>query len=123
LFYLTILKIVTLPVGIYGFQTDFIQLLPRLAMSWPYLATFKGFYTNWLPLFILSSFALLGLQLKVFSLNSFMTHPAICVIPSCLFIIGLFTCTDFNIGRVAMHALPFYSVPIMLILERLETEQ
>jgi hypothetical protein len=42
--------------------------------------------------------------------------------PGFLFILGMFTCTDFGIGRVAMHALPFYSVPIMLILEHLETE-
>jgi hypothetical protein len=122
LVYLFMLKIVALPVGIYGYQTDLSQLLPRLAMSWPYLVTFKGFYTNWLPLIILCSFALLGLRLKVFNRNVFVTHPAICFMPGFLFILGLFTCTDFGIGRVAMHALPFYSVPIMLILERLETE-
>ncbi len=120
--YLSIRKIVALPLGIYGFQTDLSQLLPRLAISWPYLATVKGVYMNWLPFSILCSFAILGLRLNVFNRNTFMTHPAICFIPGCLFIIGLLTCTDFNIGRVAMHALPFYSVPIMLILERLDTE-
>ncbi len=117
--YLLIRKWINLPVGIYGYQTDITQFWVRVQLSWPILLSLKGFYTDWLPLLLILSVAAFAWKHGVFQKQQIYYHPAIIVIPLFLFILGVFACSDYGIGRLVMHALPFYVATLGLLLERM----
>ena len=106
--------------GIYAYQTDITQFWTRVQLSVPVLMSIKGLYTNWLPLFLLMAVAAMGWHKGVFRQQSIYFHPVVMALPLFLFMLGLVTCTDYTIGRIAMHALPFYVAPMALLLDGLQ---
>jgi hypothetical protein len=111
---------VNLPTGIYAYQTDVSMFWNRFQSSYPALVSLKGFYTNWIPLFILTIPAICCGNLGIFQKNDWRLHPMIGILPFFLFFVGILMCTDFTIGRIVMHALPFYAVPLCLLVEWLD---
>ncbi len=105
----------------YEYQTDITSFYDRLIISIPYLASFKGFYINILPLLLLTSVTIAAVKMKVFEHTSLLRHWATGFIPIIFFIFGLHACSDYGIGRAAMHALPFFITPIVFILDKINT--
>lgn len=105
----------------YEYQTDLTSFYDRMMMSIPYLASFKGFYINILPLLLLTSVALGAVKMKVFEPTSFTRHWATAFLPVIFFVLGMHACSDYGIGRAAMHALPFFIAPVAYMLEKIDT--
>jgi len=104
----------------YEYQTDITSFYDRIMISIPYLISFKGFYLNILPLLLLSAIALVAIKMKVLESRSFLKHWAIGLLPVVFFVFGMHACSDYGIGRAAMHALPFFIAPMVIILNKLD---
>ena len=118
--YLLIRHWVDLPTGIYTYQTDVFRFWDSVQSSYPALVSVKGFYMNWIPFVLLMILAFAGRRAGIFHKKELYLHPVIQVLPLFLFGLGIVMCRDFTIGRIAMHALPFYAVPLCLLMERLD---
>lgn len=101
----------------YEYQTDPSMFFKRLAISIPFLLSFKGAYMNILPLTILLSLSLILKRNKIFDAYSLLLNPAIIFMPILFFIIGMHVSSDYGIGRAAMHALPLYIYPLANLLD------
>lgn len=115
--YFLMRKFIALPVGTYAYQTDISQFWLSIQLSQPVLLSLKGFYTNWLPLLLLLSITAAGWKYGLFQKQKIYYHPVIMVLPLLLFFLGICMRVEYSIGRVAMHALPFYIAPIGLLLQ------
>ncbi|MCU0348279.1 MAG: hypothetical protein MUC59_15160 [Saprospiraceae bacterium] len=102
----------------YEYQTDPSQFLDRATISIPYLLGLKGVYMNWLPLIILLVMLAAFWRLGVFEINSAYCSKSLFFMPIAFFVLGVFTCSDYGIGRAAFHVLPFFTVPMAFALER-----
>lgn len=107
----------------YEYQTDLTSFYDRLQISIPFLTSFKGFYVNILPVVLLSSIAIAAAKMKVFDSYSLLRHWATGFLPIIFFILGLHACSDYGIGRAAMHALPFFIAPMVFMLDKINTMQ
>lgn len=115
--YFIIRNVVQLPVGLYGYQTDLSQFWTRIQLSLPVLISFKGFYTNWMPPLLLTAMSWVAWRQSNWDSGNQWLHPVIAILPWALFITGMFVSSDYGIGRLAMHALPFF---VLLIWKNTE---
>ena len=105
----------------YEYQADVTAFYDRMVISLPYLTSFKGFYLNILPLLLLTSVAICAARMKVLEYTSLLRHRAVIFLPAVFFVLGVHACSDYGIGRAAMHALPFFIAPIACILDKINT--
>lgn len=107
------------PLSGYEYQTQPQLFFERIGMSLPFLLSFKGFYMNILPLLILTIIIVLCLKFGLFK-TGFYTSKIIILLPIFFFLLGMFACSNYGIGRIALHTLPFFTVPVALLMELLE---
>jgi hypothetical protein len=93
----------------YENQTNILLLPERLAMSWAHLNHVKGWYVNLLPLALLLIPGWYLLKKSGFADKRAMPFL---LLPMFTFALGCFACSDYSIGRVAMHAMPFLIFPV-----------
>lgn len=102
----------------YEYQTDPSLFLERLAISLPFIFSVKGFYMNILPLAVLTGLSIYLQKREIYTSKQILLHPAISYLPILFFIIGMHACSDYGIGRAAMHTLPLFIIPIATLLNR-----
>ena len=101
------------PYGGHEEQINISSFKDSFTNSLTYLMTIKGLYINVLPLVILLFFYLFSKK----------EIPGLWIFPVILFLIGLTMNMAFNIGRLVLHALPFFIPSIYQTVERLSTRQ
>jgi hypothetical protein len=96
----------------YENQTDLTLFFERVKISIPFIFSIKGFYMNILPLLGL---ILLSFKLKkenIFKNESVYFSNTIVFLPPIFWMIGVFACSDYGIGRAALLTLPFFILPV-----------
>ncbi|MCB0685739.1 MAG: hypothetical protein KDC53_04420 [Saprospiraceae bacterium] len=101
------------PYGGHEEQINISAFKDSFTNSLTYLMTIKGLYINVLPMAILLFFFFFSKK----------DIPGLWTFPLVLFFIGLTMNMAFNIGRLVLHALPFFIPSIYQTVERLSTRQ
>ena len=86
--------------------------------SFEYLFNFKGAYLNLLPVVLLSILYRLCDSARLLNKHTYHSHRASLLLLYGLFVLGMCMDTQFTIGRLSLHALPFFVVPIARLLNR-----
>jgi hypothetical protein len=103
----------------YEYQTQPGQFFERVRLSIPFLFSIKGLYMNFLPLALLMGIAIGGWKMRIFGVGYFQS-VAIAGLPVVFFGLGIFACSNYGIGRICLHSLPFFVVTLILLMEQFE---
>ena len=103
----------------YEYQTKFSEFFTRFGSAWNYAMTAKGAFFTFFPTLLLLGLIYWAFRQKAFSSKEIQYSRSIVLLPFLLFAIGAFA-TPGMIGRMVMHALPFYVAHISKLLEKLE---
>jgi len=104
----------------YENQTDITLLFERILISFEHMDSFKGFFLNLFPLIMLVIIGFLTTSNRVFSRENIFMSDSLIVFPFLVYFLAMFTCSDYSMGRITMHVLPFYILPICLKLEKMK---
>jgi hypothetical protein len=109
----------------YEYQTDFSQFWNRISTSLPYIFSFKGIYVNLLPLATLVCIGVLSYQTGFFKSgkDTAFTSLTILALPFLFFILGMFTCSDYGIGRVTFHTFPLFIPQVIYLLKQIDIKK
>ncbi|MCC6723076.1 MAG: hypothetical protein IT258_01105 [Saprospiraceae bacterium] len=102
----------------YENQTDVSLVFERVQLSIPFLSGMKGFYMNWLPLLLLTAISVVAWKNGIFTTENPLAGKAILCLPPLFFMLGVFACSDYGIGRASLHTIPFFTVPVSQLLEK-----
>lgn len=104
----------------YDYQTDLSLFWTRITISLPYIFSIKGFYLNLVPLIILTLISWTAWKSDYFSADKTAIHHSvsILILPYLFFILGMFACSDYSIGRVSFHTFPFFIVPLAFLIDK-----
>ncbi len=103
----------------YEYQTQPGQFFERVRVSIPFLTSFKGLYMNFLPLILQLGISFWVWKKRLFGFGYFQSK-AIIGLPVVFFGLGIFACSNYGIGRICLHSLPFFAVPLALLMEKFE---